>query len=60
LVDLTDAEEEFVDARLTVAVLEDDSLCAMQKGGDSPLTQDEISKMVDLAVKISKDIRKLL
>ncbi|MBC8495702.1 exosome complex protein Rrp42 [archaeon] len=60
LVDLTNEEEKFVDARLTVAVLEDDTLCAMQKGGDSPLTQDEILMMIDLAIKKSKDLRKLL
>lgn len=60
LVDLTDDEERFVDARITVAVLEDDTLCAMQKGGDSPLTEEEVFQMVDLAVKKSKELRKHL
>jgi exosome complex component RRP42 len=60
LVDLTDEEERFVDARLTVAVLEDGSLCAMQKGGDASLSQDEVMNMVELAIKKSKELRKLL
>jgi len=60
LVDLTDEEEKFVDARLTVAVLEDGNLCAMQKGGDSPLSEDDVFKMIDLAIKKSKELRKFL
>jgi len=60
LVDLTYEEEKFVDARLTVAVLKDDTICAMHKGGDSPLTEDEIFKMVELAIKKSKELRKLI
>ncbi|MFC2136133.1 RNA-binding protein [Bacteroidota bacterium] len=60
VVDLTDEEEQFVDARLTVAVLEDGSLCAMQKGGDIPLLEDDIFTMIDLAIKKSKELRKVL
>jgi exosome complex component RRP42 len=60
LVDLTDEEERFVDARLTVAVLEDDELCAMQKGGDTPLKEEDVKQMIDLAIKKSKELRKLL
>ncbi|MFH1589319.1 MAG: exosome complex protein Rrp42 [archaeon] len=60
IVDPTFEEEGMADARLTVAVLEDDGLCAMQKGGDSPLSEAEVSLMVDLAIKKSKELRKLL
>lgn len=60
LVDPTYEEEKFIDARLTVAVLEDDNLCAMQKGGDNPLKSDEIFEMIDIAIKKSKELRKLL
>jgi exosome complex component RRP42 len=33
IVDPTDEEEKAVDARLTVTVLDDDKICALQKGG---------------------------
>ncbi len=42
-------EELVVDARLTVAMTPDGRICAMQKGGDSPLTIDDIGRMVDMA-----------
>jgi exosome complex component RRP42 len=58
IVDPTDDEENTIDARLTVTVLEDDKICALQKGGDGSLTTEDINKMVDLAVEISKDLRK--
>lgn len=58
LVDPTQDEEEVADARLTVASLEDGTLCALQKGGDLPLTVEEISKMIDLAIKKGDEIRK--
>jgi len=57
IVDPTDEEEKAVDARLTVTVLDDDKICALQKGGDSPLTMKDIEKMVDLAIKTSKVLR---
>jgi exosome complex component RRP42 len=60
VVDPTNDEEKAVDARLTVAVLEDGNLCALQKGGDEPLNSDEINSMVDLAIIKSKEMRKKL
>lgn len=60
LVDPTYEEEEAMDARLTVAVLEDNSICAMQKGGDQPLTPEEVLKMIDLAIEKAKELRKKL
>jgi exosome complex component RRP42 len=53
---LTD-EEKIVDARLTIATTENGNLCAMQKGGDVPLTKEEISKMVDIALDKAKELR---
>jgi exosome complex component RRP42 len=53
---LTD-EEKVVDARLTVASTADGTLCAMQKGGEMPLTTEDISKMVDIALDKSKELR---
>ncbi len=60
LVDPTYAEEEMLDARLTVTTMDDGRLCAMQKGGDVPLTAEDVEKMVSLAVERGKEIRKLL
>jgi exosome complex component RRP42 len=60
IIDPTDAEEDVLDARLTVSVLDDDTLCAMQKGGDASLTTKDINEMVDLAIKKSHEIRKKL
>ncbi|MBU1199614.1 MAG: exosome complex protein Rrp42 [Nanoarchaeota archaeon] len=60
IVDPTHEEEKAVDARLTVSVLEDNTICAMQKGGDSPLSEKDINDMVDLAIKKSQELRKIL
>ncbi|MEK6876303.1 MAG: exosome complex protein Rrp42 [Nanoarchaeota archaeon] len=60
LVDPDSDEEKAVDARLTVASLSDGTLCAMQKGGDAPLTAEDIDKMVDLGVEKGKELRKLI
>jgi exosome complex component RRP42 len=60
IVDPTDSEEDVLDARLTVAVLDDDSLCALQKGGDASLTTKDINEMIDLAIKKSRELRKKL
>ena len=60
LVDPDSDEEKAVDARLTVASLSDGTLCAMQKGGDCPLTAEDIDKMVDIGVEKGKELRKLV
>jgi exosome complex component RRP42 len=60
LVDPIIDEERETDARLTVFMLDDGTICAMQKGGDKSLTSDEILSMVDLAYKKTKELRKLL
>ncbi len=60
LVDPTDLEQDAADARLTVTSLGDGGLCAMQKGGDSPLSIDDIDKMISLAVTKADEIRKLI
>jgi len=57
IIDPTDEEEKAVDARLTVTVLDDDKICALQKGGDHPLTVKDIEKMVEMAIKTSKVLR---
>ncbi len=60
LIDPTYNEWESLDARLTVASLEDGSICAMQKGGEMELTSDQIGSMIALAVNKAKEHRKLL
>ncbi|MGV8168600.1 MAG: exosome complex protein Rrp42 [Candidatus Nanoarchaeia archaeon] len=58
LVDPTDDEENTIDARLTITMLEDDKVCALQKGGDGSLTAEDIAKMLEIATEVSKQIRK--
>ncbi|MBW2968418.1 exosome complex protein Rrp42 [Candidatus Woesearchaeota archaeon] len=59
LVDPNLDEQEAFDARLTVTTTNGD-LCALQKGGDSPLKIEDIKKMVELAMKKSDELRKAL
>ncbi|MBU3941943.1 MAG: RNA-binding protein, partial [Nanoarchaeota archaeon] len=60
IVDPTPEEEKKVDSRLTVEVEEDGTLCALQKGGDKPLTAEDIDKMVGIGIEKSKELKKLL
>lgn len=48
-VDPSIEEEKVVDSRLTVAMTQDGKICAMQKGGDAPVTIDDIGRMIELA-----------
>ena len=60
IVDPTTEEEKNIDARLTVALSDDNHICAMQKGGDVPLSIEEIGSMVDIAIKKIAELRKKL
>ena len=60
IVDPDSDEEKATDARLSVASLSDGTLCALQKGGDYPLTAEDVSKMIDLGVEKGKELRKLV
>ncbi|MDI6736922.1 MAG: exosome complex protein Rrp42 [Nanoarchaeota archaeon] len=60
LVDPTRDEELAADARLTVAFTEKGEICAMQKGGEKPLTHTEVFAMVDLAAAKAGELRKCL
>lgn len=57
IVDPTTEEEKVMDARLTVATIEDGTLCALQKGGEYPLTAEEIMKMIDIGIEKGKELR---
>ena len=51
-------EENNIDARLTVTTLENGEICALQKGGNLPLTIGEVSQMIDLAAINAEELRK--
>ncbi len=57
LVDPTQDEESVLDARLTMTFLENGDLCAMQKGGDEPITCEEFDKILELGSRVSQEIR---
>lgn len=56
LVDPSLEEEEIMDARISIGIKEDGSICAMQKGGANTFNKDEIIK----AISISQDVTKKL
>lgn len=58
LVDPLPDEEALVDARLTVAITQKNEVCALQKGGITPLSADEINTMVALALEKAPELRK--
>lgn len=60
IIDADYEEGKAIDARLSVASLSDGTLCAMQKGGDEPLSAEDIAKMVDIALEKGKELRKLV
>lgn len=60
IVDPIADEEKVSDARLTVATVSDGTLCALQKGGDMPLSIEDIDKMVEIAVEKTAELRKAL
>jgi len=60
IIDPIKEEEEVLDSKVSIAIREDGKICAMQKSGNLSLTVEDAEKMIDLAVKKSKDIRKFL
>ncbi len=63
LVDPGIAEEEAMEARLTVGTLDkgvETYLCSMQKGGPGGLTAEEIEKIISLAIKKGDELREKL
>lgn len=60
LIDPNLEEEKILESKLTIAVRDDDKICAMQKQGKKGIEFGNIEKMVDLAIEKSKEIRKLI
>ena len=56
VVDPSLSEESVADARLNVGVTDGGSICAMQKGGQKPLTQKEIFECVNRAISKTKEL----
>ena len=53
-------EEASIDARLAIATLEDGTICALQKGGEQPLSKQDIEEMLKIASEKGKDLRGIL
>ena len=60
IVDPIIEEEKAMDARLTVAITKNGNICALQKGGEVPVTIEEVDKMIDIATQKTKELRKVL
>ncbi len=60
LVDPTTDEEALIDARLTIALAGDGRLSSLQKGGDLPLTIDEVDRMIQIAESKAVELGKKL
>ncbi len=58
VVDPTETEEKAAGARLTVGTLGDGSVCSMQKGGEVPLSKEEVTEIVSLSKEKGKELRK--
>jgi exosome complex component RRP42 len=50
------SEEAILDARLSVGITESGSICAMQKGGDKPLTKEDILEAIETAYSKLPDL----
>jgi exosome complex component RRP42 len=53
-------EENVMDIRFSVAVKDDDNICALQKGGIGTLSLEEVGKALETAIKKSKEMRKMI
>ncbi len=57
VVDPLEDEENASDARLTVAVTEEGRPCAMQKGGETPLSDENLKNILELAISKTAELR---
>ncbi len=58
MIDPNLAEEKALDARFSIATIDDNFLSAFQQGGQGSFTRDEISQMIDIAFVKGKELRK--
>lgn len=57
VVDPLPDESRMYDARLTITTVANGNVCSLQKGGDSPLSAEDIDKMIGLAQEKGKELR---
>jgi len=57
LIDPSLEEEEIMGTRISIGMIEDGSICAMQKGGAEPLKREEILKAVSIAKEKTAELR---
>ncbi len=60
IVDPTQDEERYCDARLSIATLDSETVCALQKGLAGSLTIADIETMVDIALRKGVELRALV
>jgi exosome complex component RRP42 len=60
LLDPTLEDESVIEAKLSVAVRDDDKVCALQKQGREEMSIEDLEKMIGIAVEKSREIRKLV
>ncbi len=60
IIDPTENEVAVLDARVTFIFRKDGKICAVQKGGEGPLSVEDIKKMSDLAEQTVNKNRKIL
>jgi exosome complex component RRP42 len=60
IVDPNLQEEKILDSKLSIAVREDDTICALQKQGYKGLKFEDITEMVSIARNKAKELRKLV
>ncbi len=60
IVDPLCEEEDLADGRLTVTVTAENTLCSLQKGGETPLSIDEVDRMVEIAIEQAPKLRAAL
>lgn len=53
-------EEEVLDAKLVIAIREDEKICAIQKQGSKGITIKDVESAIDIALEKSKELRKLI
>ncbi len=58
--DPTKEEEPIIETKLSIAVREDDKICAIQKQGYSGIEFDRLEEIFDIAIEKSKELRKLV
>ncbi len=53
-------EEKGMDARVTLEITNDNSICAIQKWGSGSFTQEELNTSIDIAFKKRKELKELI